>query len=69
MLSFILGAITLVLSVVLAVAIHSFTSFDLMSFSFFYVIPVGSIFIGTIACLGYYWGFLISNKKMIPRKS
>jgi len=36
-----LGTITLILSVLLAVAIHSFTSFDVMSFSVFYIIPMG----------------------------
>ncbi len=64
MLGVILGAISLILSVLLAVAIHSFTSFDIMSFSIFYVIPLGSIIIGTIACLGYYWGLFITNKKI-----
>lgn len=64
MLGIILGLISLILSIVLAVAIHSNTSFDIMSFSVLFIIPVGSIFIGTIACLGYYWGLLLSNKKI-----
>ncbi|ADU74891.1 MAG TPA: hypothetical protein DEF39_01280 [Hungateiclostridium thermocellum] len=66
MLGLILGTITLILSVLLAVAIHSFTSFDVMSFSVFYIIPMGSICIGTIACLGYYLGLFASNKKVSP---
>lgn len=64
MISIILGLISLVLSILLAVGIHSITSFDIMSFSFFFIVPVGSIFIGTIACLGYYWGLFITNKEI-----
>lgn len=64
MLGIILGFISLVLSILLAVAIHSNFSFDIMSFSLFFILPVGSIFIGTIACLGFYWGLFIRNKKL-----
>lgn len=64
MLGIILGLISLILSVLLAVVIHSTTSFDIMSFSLFFIVPVGSIFFGAVACLGYYWGFFITNKKI-----
>jgi len=64
MLGLILGTITLILSVLLAVAIHSFTSFDVMSFSVFYIIPMGSICIGTIACLGIIWACLQATKSL-----
>lgn len=63
MLPIVLGLIGLVIDVVLVVAIHSFTSFDLSSFSLFYIVPVGAIITGALASLGYYFGILKSNLK------
>lgn len=59
-----LGLIGLVIDVVLVVAIHSFTSFDLSSFSLFFIVPVGAILIGALASLGYYFGVLKANIKV-----
>lgn len=64
MLGIILGLISLALSVLLAVGIHSSLSFDIMSLSIFFIVPMGSIIIGGIASLGYYWGLFVTNKKI-----
>ena len=63
MLFLLLGLLGLIVNVVVFVALHSFTSFDLTGFSLFYVVPVGSILIGALSSVGYYFGILKSNKK------
>lgn len=64
MLSAILGLIGLIITVVFVVALHSLTSFNLNSFSLFFIVPVGAIATGSLACLGYYYGILKSNIKV-----
>lgn len=64
MLALIFGLIGLLIDVVFVVALHSWTSFDLSAFSLFFVVPIGAIVIGGLACLGYYIGILKSNMKV-----
>jgi hypothetical protein len=64
MLFIFLGLIGLAIDVVLVVAINSFTSFDVSTFSLFFIVPVGAMAIGALASLGYYIGILKSNKKI-----
>ncbi|MBP7176681.1 MAG: hypothetical protein KBA53_10795 [Thermoclostridium sp.] len=59
-----LGLIGAFVAAVLVVAIHSFTSFDLSSFSLFFVVPVGAIVTGGLGTLGYYLGVLKTNIKI-----
>lgn len=56
-----LGIIGALLAAVLVVAINSLTSFDLSSFSLFFIVPVGAMVTGSLACLGYYLGVLKTN--------
>jgi len=58
-----LGLIGAFIAAALVVVIHSFTSFDLSSFSLFFVVPVGAMVTGTLGCLGYYFGVLKQNVK------
>lgn len=64
MLALILGLISAIVAIVLAVGVNSLFSFDLTSFTLFFIVPVGAIFIGAIACWGYYFGLLKSNLKI-----
>jgi len=50
--------------VLLAVAIHSFTSFDVMSFSVFYIIPMGSIVLAQSHVWVIIWACLQATKSL-----
>lgn len=63
-LSVVFGLITTIVTALIVVAVNSFFSFDLSSFSLFFIIPVGGIAIGLFSCLGYYLGLLKNNKKV-----
>ncbi|HBK84757.1 MAG TPA: hypothetical protein DDZ53_01845 [Firmicutes bacterium] len=66
-LAFVFGLISVILVTLLVVAVHSLLSFDLTSFSLFFIVPVGAIFTSAAACYGYYLGLLKSNKKLDSR--
>ena len=58
------GLVGAFIAAALVVAIHSFTSFDLSSFSLFFVVPVGAMVSGGLGTLGYYIGVLKTNVKI-----
>lgn len=64
MLALFFGLITLAIAIAITVGINSYFSFDLMSFSIFFILPLGSIVVGTIASFGYHFGSYLSNKKI-----
>lgn len=63
---FILGLISLIASVILAVAIQVFTDFDILHFGVFFIIPAGAIGIGYISTMGYFKGMEKSNAYLTP---
>lgn len=63
MLSILFGLVSAFITAVICVVIHSFTRFDFSSFSIFFIIPIGSMTIGTIGCLGHYIYILKANIK------
>jgi len=66
MLGLILGTITLILSVLLAVAIHSFTSFDVMSFSVFILFRWVRFVLAQSHVWVIIWACLQATKKSLP---
>jgi hypothetical protein len=59
--SILFGIISLFLSILVPTLVLTFTDFQIMGFSLFFVIPVGAIAIGYIAGFGYYKGLVKSN--------
>lgn len=59
--SILFGFITLLLSILIPTLVLVFTDFQIMGFSLFFVIPVGSIAIGYLCGFGYYKGLVKSN--------
>ncbi|WFD08826.1 hypothetical protein [Tepidibacter hydrothermalis] len=63
---FILGLISLIASIALAVCIQIFANFDILHFGVLMIVPAGAIAIGYISTTGYFKGMEKSNVYLTP---
>lgn len=65
--SIIFGILTLIASIVLPVLVTIYTGYDILHFTFFFIIPIGAVGVGYLCGFGYFKGLVKSNKYIKKR--